>query len=62
MIQTWKNNIWNKCDICGKFISFKDFQQNMAIRNLKTPDSDWSFEEYATRCKDHYCDEDLQDS
>lgn len=42
--------IWNKCDICGQFISLKDFESGLAIRKLLTPDSDYSTEEYETIC------------
>lgn len=42
--------IWNKCDCCGKFISFKDFNGKQAIRNLITPDAEGACEEYETLC------------
>ena len=41
---------WNKCDICGRFISFRDFEFDDATRKLLTPDSDYSIEEFETIC------------
>jgi hypothetical protein len=45
--------LWNKCDICGKLISFSDFQDKKASRILTAPDSDYSSEEYETLCAKH---------
>jgi len=42
---------WNKCDICGRFISYSDFDKREAIRTLETPDSYFSDESYKTLCK-----------
>ena len=42
--------VWNRCDVCGKFISFKD---GRARRQLVTPDSHYSAEEYETLCRNH---------
>lgn len=39
---------WNKCDFCGKFISYDEFRNESAIRQMITPDSDYSEEEYET--------------
>lgn len=44
---------WNKCDICGKFISMKDFDSGKATRKMLFPDSDYSCEEYETLCRKH---------
>jgi len=44
---------WNKCDVCGKFISYKDFDTGEAIRYMATPDSHYTAETYVTLCKDH---------
>lgn len=41
--------LWNRCDMCGKFIALNDFDAG-AIRRLLTPDSDWSREQYETLC------------
>jgi hypothetical protein len=43
---------WNRCDVCGKFIALDDFD-NGAIRELITPDSHLSSEEWETLCKKH---------
>lgn len=42
--------IWNRCDSCGRFISYKDFATGKAVRKLITPDSKYSKEEYSTLC------------
>lgn len=47
-----KEPIWNKCDICGKIIPLEDFETG-AIRQMITPDSDKSSEEYETLCREH---------
>ena len=39
---------WNKCDFCGKFISYEDLDSGKAVRCLDTPDSDYSQETYKT--------------
>ena len=49
-------DVWNRCDICGQFISIKDFESGLAIRQLLTPDSDYSSEEYETLCYKHSID------
>lgn len=45
--------MWNRCDVCGKFISMEDFDRGLASRVLLTPDSHSTKEEYETLCKDH---------
>ena len=40
-----------KCDICGKFISYKDIENEKAVNRLDTPDSYFSFEKYESKCK-----------
>lgn len=37
-----------QCDICGKFISYKDFEDGKAKRELTTPDSALTSEDYET--------------
>ena len=44
---------WNKCDVCGRFISYADIESGKAVRQLVTPDSDFSVEEYETLCDKH---------
>ncbi|MDE2098009.1 MAG: hypothetical protein KGL39_12220 [Patescibacteria group bacterium] len=39
-----------KCDVCGRFISWADFNSEKAMRRLNTPDSQFSREEYDTVC------------
>ena len=46
-------NYWNKCDVCGQFISFSDIGIGMATRKMKTPDSNVSHEEWETLCRNH---------
>jgi hypothetical protein len=43
-----------KCDDCGKFVSFKDLFEEMALRSLLTPDSHFTEETYETLCKRCY--------
>lgn len=42
-----------RCDVCGRFIPLKDFEQGKAIRKLVTPNSDYSIEDFETLCKYH---------
>jgi len=44
--------IWNRCDECGRFIAFKDFD-NGAVRRLIYPDSELTCETWETLCKNH---------
>ncbi len=46
-------NLILKCDTCGQFIPWKDFDNGTARRWLKTPDSEFTSETYETRC--HKC-------
>jgi len=39
---------WNRCDECGRFISYADFANKRAFRVLVTPDSLLSREEWWT--------------
>lgn len=45
---------WNRCDVCGRFISYADIAYGKAIRRLVTPDSYFSVEEYETLCEKHH--------
>jgi acetyl-CoA carboxylase beta subunit len=49
-----RRDLWNKCDVCGKIISYADLESGKAIHNMKTPDSEVSFETWETLCRDHY--------
>ena len=42
---------WNRCDCCGKFISYADFASEEALRVLIFPDSHFTEETYKTVCK-----------
>lgn len=44
---------WNKCDVCGRFISMRDLETGNAIRRLITPDSEYTKETYETLCAEH---------
>ena len=48
-----KRECWNKCDVCGRFIPFKDFADGSAIHWMTYPDSEFTFETYETLCKIH---------
>lgn len=39
-----------KCDDCGRFISHDDLVSGEAMRELITPDSAWTKEDYWTLC------------
>lgn len=43
---------WNRCDACGKFIAFDDFD-NGAVRYMVTPDTGFTSEEFETLCIEH---------
>ncbi len=43
-----------KCDICGKFIPYKELMDGTSLHHMITPDSDWSSEEWESLCKKHY--------
>ncbi len=45
---------WNRCDICGRFISLEDFDSGKANRRMVTPDTAFTCEDYETLCKEHY--------
>lgn len=42
---------WNRCDYCGKFISYKDFENESAMRSLIFSDSYLTEETWDTLCK-----------
>lgn len=52
-----KRDPWNRCDVCGKFIPLRDFNEggasSLAVRTLITPDSECSRETWETLCKEH---------
>lgn len=43
---------WNRCDVCGRFISMEDFGDG-AVRYCVTPDTEFSRETWETLCKKH---------
>ena len=47
------NKHWNRCDVCGRFISYEDFKNNIASRKMILPDSEISSETYQTLCAKH---------
>lgn len=48
---TMQTKFWNRCDGCGKFIPFKDFESGEATREFVTPDSMFTTEEYENFCR-----------
>lgn len=40
-----------RCDECGRFVSMKDIESGEAIRQMVTPDSEFTSEEYETVCR-----------
>jgi hypothetical protein len=48
------HDTWNKCQECGRFISYQDFADNNAIHRMLEPDSDLGVEKWETLCFKHY--------
>lgn len=42
-----------RCDVCGRFIGYRDLVSGEAYRRLDTPDSEFTAETYVTRCRIH---------
>ncbi len=42
-----------KCQVCGRFIPYRDIDSGAARHKLITPDSHLTSEEWETTCKDH---------
>jgi hypothetical protein len=54
---------WNRCDVCGKFIAMKHFDEyGGAVRRMITPDSEHSRETWETLCTKHSVGGDLAQS
>ena len=49
-----KRKIWNRCDVCGKFIGFKDLEKGLANIRMTQPDWEYGDETWETLCKNHY--------
>lgn len=47
------HDFWNRCDVCGKFISLNDFAEGLAKRRLVEPDSYLTIETWETLCEEH---------
>jgi len=45
-----ERDCWNRCDVCGRFIAHDDFGSG-ATRDMRTPDSDLTWETWETTCK-----------
>lgn len=52
-VPTGCREIWNRCDVCGRFISHNAFDCGFAVRKMVTPDSAYSGEDYETLCEQH---------
>jgi hypothetical protein len=53
---TMEDRLWNRCNVCGRFIALNCFHENAsprAVRNLLTPDSYLTIEEWETLCPEH---------
>lgn len=46
--------IWNRCDVCGRFIPYADFESGKALHRMISPSSGLSMEEWETLCREHY--------
>lgn len=51
MSQYYKEKYWNRCDICGKYISIADFDSKKAKRTISY--DYYGSEVYDTFCKKH---------
>lgn len=50
------DELWNRCDVCGRFIALSAFDccsRRRAVRNLIYPDSEVTRETWETLCPDH---------
>jgi hypothetical protein len=50
-----KNDPWNRCDVCGRFIALDDFDKG-AVRRIDRPDAYGSSESWKTLCIKHAAD------
>lgn len=46
-----KKNDPLKCSFCGRFVSYKDLEEEIALHYLLTPDSLFTQEEFETMCE-----------
>ncbi len=44
------NDVWNRCQVCGQFISFEDIAEGRALHEQLEPDSDLGVEKWVTEC------------
>lgn len=52
----WKRpmaDAWNRCDECGRFVSYDDLAEGRAVHQLLEPDSDLGGEKWETLCPKH---------
>jgi hypothetical protein len=42
-----------RCDVCGRFIALQDLEDGRAKRWIVSPDTQYTQEEFATRCEKH---------
>lgn len=47
------SDLWNKCDVCGRFIALQDFADGKAKHILLEPDSELGKESWETLCAAH---------
>lgn len=48
-----KRTLWNKCDVCGRIIPYKDLESGKAKHEMITPDSAVSEETFESLCRAH---------
>ncbi len=48
-----KKDIWNRCNVCGRFVSYQDILDGKASHVLVTPESLKTRETFETLCKEH---------
>ena len=47
------DRLWNRCDVCGRFIALSAFECCKASRRLIYPDSELTRETWETLCERH---------
>ena len=47
-------DVWNKCQDCGRFISYDDLLDGKAVHRMLEPDSEFGGEKWETLCGNHY--------
>lgn len=44
---------WNRCDVCGQFVSYEAIADGKAKHRLLTPETEFTSETWETLCERH---------